>query len=83
MLRLAEGLGFLEPLGSALRNDAWAGAATHALRLAIQDEAIQGILGVYFMDRLAGLAAHQSPCLDEVEQLFEQTMSLLQVASAC
>lgn len=77
------GLGFLEPLGSALRDDAWAGAATHALRLAIQDEAIQGILGVYFMDRLAGLAAHQLPCLDEVEQLFEQTMSLLQVASAC
>ena len=77
------GLALLKPLSLNPRDEAWAHAATHSLRLAIQDAAIQGILGVYFMDRLASLAAHPLPRLGEIEQLFDQTVALFQVALAC
>ena len=77
------GLSLLEPFSSSPRDQDWAIAVTHSLRLAIQDEAMQGILGVYFMDRLASLVAHQLPSLGDVEQLFDETISLFQVASAC
>lgn len=76
-----KGAHLLEPYRSGPRDEAWLEAVVHALRLVIQDRDIQGILGVYFMDCLASLAAQSLPDLPEAEQLFEQTLELLTIAS--
>ena len=77
-----EALAKLKAYQDAPRDDAWRSSVVGVLRLVLQEKDVQGVLGTFFMDQLARLAAHQLPGEQEVEQLFEYTIQLLEIASA-